>query len=99
MTVNLKDVAIAYNLGFNKQIDSKQLFYGYSEIYKCYVYISYNTIVAINHNGQWHLTSEKFSRTTSSHMTKIRSLESQCIVNNDFDKLLEGIKLDNLLVK
>jgi hypothetical protein len=99
MTVKLKDVAITYNLGFNKQIDSKQLFYGYSEIYNCYIYISYNTIVAINHNGQWHLTGEKFSRTTSSHMTTIRRLESQCIVNNDFNKLLQGIRVDNLLIK
>jgi hypothetical protein len=98
MTVKLKDVSITYNLGFNKQIDSKQLFYGYSEIYKRYIYISYRTIVAIKHNGQCHLTNEKFSRTTSSHMTTIRRLESQCIVNNDFDKLLQGIREDNLLV-
>jgi hypothetical protein len=99
MGVKLKEVAVTYNLGYNKQIDSKQLFYGYSEIYKCYIYISYRTIVAIKHNGQWHLTNEKFSRTTSSHMTEIRRLESQCIVNNDFYKLLEGIRIDNLLVK
>jgi hypothetical protein len=99
MAVKLKEVVTMYNLGFNKQIDSKQLFYGYSEIYKRYVYISYRTIVAVKHNGQCHLTSEKFSRTTSSHMTTIRRLESQCIVVDDFDNLLQGIRVDNLLVK
>jgi hypothetical protein len=99
MTVKLKDVAVTYNLGFNKQIDCKQLFYGYSETYKRYIYISYRTIVAIKHNGQCHLTNEKFSRTTSSHMTIIRRLESQCIGCNDFDKLLQGIREDNLLIR
>ena len=98
MTVKLKDVAITYNLTNAKQIGSKQLFYGYSEIYKRYIYISYRTITAVKHNGQCHITSEKFSVTTSRHKNEIRKMESQYIVVDKFSELLQGIRADNLLV-
>ena len=99
MTVKLKDVKITYNLTNAEQIGSKQLFYGYSDIYKRYIYISYRTIIAIKHNGQCHITSEWFSSTTLRHKSEIRKLESQSIVVDKFSDLLQGIRVDNLLVK
>lgn len=99
MTVKLKDVKVTYILTNAEQIGSKQLFYGYSEIYKRYIYISYRTIIAVKHNGQCHITSEKYSVTTSRHKSEIRKIESQSIVVDKFSALLQGIRLDNLLVK
>lgn len=98
MSVKLKDVAITYNLTNDGQIGSKQLFYGYSAIYKRYIYISYRTIIAIKHNGQCHITSEYFSSTTTRHKNEIRKIESQSIVVDKFSDLLQGIRVDNLLV-
>jgi hypothetical protein len=98
MTVKLKDIKITYNLTNAEQIGSKQLFCGHSEIYKRYIYVSYRTIIAIKHNGQCHITSEYFSSTTTRHKHAISKMESQCIVVNKFNDLLQGIRVDNLLV-
>ena len=98
MTVKLKDIKISHNLTNAEQIGSKQLFCGYSEIYKRYIYISYRTIIAVKHNGQCHVTSEYFSSTTTRHKNEIRKMESQSIVVDKFNDLLQGIRVDNLLV-
>lgn len=99
MSVKLKDVAITYNLGLNKQIGSKQLFYGYSEIYGTYVYISYNIIIAVKTSLQWYVTDEWFSRTTTNHKREVSKLEN-CIVTVSkefFNSTLQGLKFNKLL--
>lgn len=98
MAVKLKDIKRIYNLSNAERIGSKQLFYGYSDIYKRYIYISYRTIIAIKHNGQCHITNEWFSGTTTRHKSEIRKLEGQSIVVDKFSDLLQGIRVDNLLV-
>lgn len=85
MTVKLKDVAITYNLTDAVQIGSKQLFTGYSELYKCNVYISYTTIIAFYTGEEWWITGEWFSRTTSSHKSQIRKLEKNIVVHEEYD--------------
>jgi|688.fasta_scaffold237923_2 hypothetical protein len=99
MAVKLKEVAITYNLGFNKQIDSKQLFYGYSEIYGTHIYISYNTIIAVKTNLQWYVTDEWFSRTTTNHKREVSKMEN-CIVTVSkefFDSTLQGLRVNKLI--
>jgi hypothetical protein len=99
MTVKLKDIAITYNLGLNKQVEAKQLFYGYSEIYGTHIYISYNTIIAIKTGMQWYVTDEWFSRTTTSHKREISKREN-CIVTVSkevFDSTLQGLRVNSLL--
>lgn len=91
MSVKLKDIKKIFNLTQECQIGSKQLFFGYSDVYKRYIYISYHTIIAVKHNGQCHITSEKFSVTTSRHKSEIRKMESQSIVVDKFSDLLQGI--------
>ena len=85
MTVKLKDAIVAFNLVDAKQIDSKQLFTGYSELYKCNVYISYRTIIAFYTGEEWWLTGEWFSRTTSSHKNEIRKLEKNIVIHEEYD--------------
>jgi len=99
MSVKLKDVAITYNLGLNKQIGSKQLFYGYSDIYGTHVYISYNTIIAVKTNMQWYLTDEWFSSTTTRHKKEVINREN-CIVTVSkefFDSTLQGLRVNKLI--
>ena len=79
MTVKLKDVKITYNLIDAEQIGSKQLFTGYSTIYKRWLYISYNTIIAVKYDGCWYIDTTKYSRTTSTHQNEIRKLEGKCL--------------------
>jgi hypothetical protein len=99
MAVKLKDVVITYNLGFNKQIGSKQLFYGYSEIYGTHIYISYNTIIAVKTNMQWYVTHEWCSRTTITHKREVSKMEN-CIVTVSkefFDATLQGLRVNKLI--
>jgi hypothetical protein len=99
MSVKLKEVAVTYNLGLNKQIGAKQLFYGYSEIYGTHVYISYNTIIAVKSNMQWYVTDEWFSRTTTSHKREVSKMEN-CIVTVSkefFDSTLQGLRVNKLI--
>lgn len=99
MTVKLKDVAITYNLKNAEQIGSKQLFKGYSDIYKTDIYISYNTIIAVRTNMQWHVTAEWFSRTTTNHKRVIGNRHN-CITTVSkefFDSTLQGLRVSSLL--
>jgi hypothetical protein len=101
MTVKLKDVAISYNLGLNKQVGAKQLFFGYSNIYGTHIYISYNTIIAVFYNMQWYVTDEWFSRTTTNHKREVSKREN-CIVTVSkefFDSTLQGLRVNKLLSK
>ena len=85
MTVRLKDVITTFNLVGGEQIGSKQLFKGYSEIYKANVYISYRTVIAFEDAGVWWITGEWFSRTTTNHKSEIRKLEKNVVIHEEYD--------------
>ena len=99
MTVKLKDIVITYNLGLNKQIGSKQLFYGYSNIYDTHIYISYDTVIAVKTSMQWYVTDEWFSRTTTTHKREVSKREN-CIVTVSkefFESTLQGLRVNKLI--
>lgn len=85
MTVKLKDVITTFNLVGGEQIGAKQLFTGYSEIYKCKVYISYRTVIAFEDAGVWWLTDRWYSRTTSKHKSEVRKLEKNVVIHEEYD--------------
>ena len=93
MTVKLKDVIASFNLKDAKQIGSKQLFTGYSELYKCNVYISYCTIIAFKDGDTWWMTAEKYSVTTSRHKNEIKKMEKNVIIHDNYDF---RVRLDRL---
>lgn len=99
MQVTKKTITTNFTVENVEQIGSKQLFKAYNTYYGTGVYYSYRTIIAIKYNGQWWLTSEKFSSTTSRHKTEIQKLESNCITVDsiEFEKIVEGCRLNNLV--
>ena len=85
MTVKLKDAITTFNLINAVQVGSKQLFTGYSEIYKANVYISYTTIIAFYTGEEWWITGEWFSRTTSSHKNEVHKREKNVVIHEEYD--------------
>lgn len=99
MTVKLKDVIQTFSLKDAKQIGAKQLFYGFSNTYGTYVYISYRTIIGVKASAQWYITDEYFSRTTTTHKREVVNREN-CICNvteGFFKSTLEGLRQSKLL--
>jgi hypothetical protein len=95
MSVNTKDIQLAYNVAPNmvKQIASKQLFI-VDTSYLGRLLVSYKTTIGVFHNGIWFITNEKFSPTTSKQTSQFinsTSFEVQRVDNETFDDLLMAI--------
>jgi hypothetical protein len=95
MTIKSKDIQLAYNVAPNmvKQIASKQLFI-VDTSYLGRLLVSYKTTIGIFHERVWFITSEKFSATTSKHVslfTKSTSFEVKRVDKETFDDLLLAI--------
>lgn len=96
MTVKLNDIKTRFYLDNASQVGSKQLFHGYSRYYKANVYISYYTIIAIEVNGVYQLTSEYFSSTTTRHKNAIIKSRIKSNLVDNFENLLAEIIANQL---
>lgn len=99
MKVTKKTITANFTVDNVKQVGSKQLFKAYNTYYGVPVYYSYRTIIAIKYNGNWWVTSEKFSSTTSRHKSEIQKLENNCITVDsiEFERIVEGCRLNSLI--
>lgn len=100
MKVTKKTITAHFTVDNVKQIGSKQLFKAYNTYYGTGVYYSYRTIIAIKYNGNWWLTSEKFSSTTSRHKTEIQRMENNCttVDSIEFDTIIKLCRLNSLVI-
>lgn len=100
MTVTIKGIKSTFTVENVKQIGSKQLFKAYNTYYATNVYYSYKTLISIKYNGQWFITCEHFSSTTTRHKKEIKKMENNCIMLNqlEFERIVEGARMNKLLV-
>lgn len=106
MNITKKDVANQFGLPVAaiEQIGSKQLFIvdaanfedcfdsGTKKYYNVRLLVSYRTIVGICKFGEWQITSEKFSPTTSKQLTQfLNSYNGVRVSVEDFDDLLRVV--------
>lgn len=91
--VTVKRIKEYFNVEHVEQIDSKQLF-----VFKYkghFVLCSYLTIVAVKGIGQWFITKEKYSRTTSKQLTQFFNSYYK-----SYEKVyIEDIELEQLINK
>lgn len=99
MKITKKTITTAFTVDNVEQIGSKQLFRAYNTYYGTGVYYSYRTIIAIKYNGQWWITGDRYSSTTTRHKNEIRKLENFCITVDsiEFEKIVEGCRLNKLI--
>jgi hypothetical protein len=95
MSVNTKDIQLAYNVAPNmvKQIASKQLFI-VDTSYLGRLLVSYRTTIGVFHNSIWFITNEKFSPTTSKQTTQFINstrFEVKRVDKETFDDLLRAV--------
>ena len=90
MNVTKKDISAIFgvSLAAIEQINNKQLFMVYiytDELGYQKILISYRTIIGVYDDEMWHITTKKYSQTTSSQITSFSSSRWGRIkrVNND----------------
>jgi hypothetical protein len=72
MSVTKKQVANRFNVNVNDVVQkgSKQLFVVHNYRNAHTILVSYTTIIGLYKKSIWHITKEKFSRTTSKQATQ-----------------------------